>query len=235
MRERSNLKYHDEEWTPLRLQPDAWSTTRWDDVARLVRNERGRLLDVGCGSGQLVIALARQFDELIGIDISDARIGRACGVLRANYPELMRKVHFNTVVGDGSLPFADESFDVVVACVILEVVPDVFVAVDEMRRVCKPGGCLVVSVANVCYIKHAAGMLAGRIPVTWSPTRDIAQWRARGWDDGCLRFFSKSALSELLTHCGFVPEAWIGSGRLAKLRRWWLNLCGGITVRARRP
>ena len=230
----ANLRYRGEEWRPLVLRPDALSTTRHDDVARLIRSERGRLLDLGCGSGQLMIALADQFDDLVGVDVSDSRIGLAREVVRSRYPQLKDKVAFETVEGDGSLPFEDRSFDSIIACTILEVVPDVFRTMDELSRVCKTGGSVIVSVANICYLKHVVDLLRGRIPVTWSPTRDIAQWRERGWDDGCLRYFSKRTLADLLEHAGFVPEAWAGCGGFAKLRRWYLNFCGGITVRARR-
>ncbi len=62
----------------------------------------------------------------------------------------------------------------------------------------------------------------------------MAHWRTHGWDDGCLRYFSQQALGDLLRHVGFAPEAWSGSGALGKYRRWYLNLCGALTVRARR-
>jgi hypothetical protein len=122
----------------------------------------------------------------------------------------------------------------VVASAVLEAVPDVFFTLDEIVRVCRPGGALMLSVANACYMKHALGMLFGRFPVTWSPTRDMARWRTDGWEGGCLRYFCKGALTDLLQHTGFVPEQWSGSGSFARFRRWYLNFCGGLTVRARR-
>jgi len=74
----------------------------------------------------------------------------------------------------------------------------------------------------------------GRIPVTWSRTRDLADWRVNGWDGGCRRYFCKGILADLLRHSGFAPEQWSGSGRFARLRRWHPSLCGGLTVRARK-
>jgi ubiquinone/menaquinone biosynthesis C-methylase UbiE len=233
-REAANSKYRDETWSPLVVRPNALSTTRHDDIARLIRNERGCLLEIGSGAGQLLIALADQFDHLVGLDISDLRIALAEEVLAKRYPQYQSKICFQQHDVNQKLPFEDACFDVVIACVVIEVVPDVFGLFDELARVCKPGGCLLASVANVCYLKHVFAMLCGRIPVTWSPTRDMAQWRERGWDDGALRYFSKSALSDLLQHTGFKPEAWSGAGSLARLRRWYINSCGALTVRARR-
>jgi ubiquinone/menaquinone biosynthesis C-methylase UbiE len=232
-----NFKYRDEVWSPVTLRPDARSTTRNDDVARLLRDERGRLLDLGCGAGQMVIALAEAqpaLTELVGVDIADARVALANRVLTERYPHLTTRVRFACAPADRVLPFEDRSFDVVVATVVLEFVEDVFTAVDEMARVCRPGGCTVVTVANVCYVKHVASLLLGRVPRTSSPTREISYWRQHGWDGGCKRYFSKQTLSQLLQSAGFEPERWTGAGSLAKMRRWCANLCGSITVRARR-
>jgi len=229
-----NRLYAEEQWAPILLRPHAFSTTRYDDVARLLLPERGRVLEFGCGSGGLLIALAERFDEAVGVDLSDRRIALARRILAERYPQYSGKLRFQCIGGGEPLPFEDASFDVIIACVVLEAVPDVFATMDELARVCRPGGCLLATVANVCYIRHILGMLAGRIPVTWAPTRDIGEWRRCGWDGGCLRYFSKHALSQLLLHTGFDPEKWSGSGRWARLRRWCPALCGDLCVRARR-
>lgn len=234
MRQIVNRMYQGEVWMPLTLRPDAVSPTRHDAIARLIRNERGRVLEVGCGAGQMTMALADQFERLIGVDISEVRIDLANRVLRERSEQYQEKVNFQCVAPNAPLPFADNSVDVVIASVVLEVVPDVFFTMDEMARVCRPGGCVAIAVANVCYLKHLLGMLAGRIPITWTKTRDMARWRRDGWDGGALRYFSKSALGDLLRHTGFEPEVWSGCGTLARLRRWYLNSCSGLTVRARR-
>ena len=197
-------------------------------------DQRGRALDFGCGAGQFVIALADRFDAVVGVDISDVRIRLADSVLTQRYSQYRDRVTFLCIDPAAPLPLPDRSFDVVIASAVLEAVPDVFFTLDELARVCRPGGSLLVSVANVCYIKHVLEMLAGQIPVTWSATRDMGQWRAHGWDGGCLRYFSQRALRDLLRHTGFEPEQWSGSGSFAKLRRWHPNLCGALTVRARR-
>src|SRR5687768_4590372 len=74
-------KYGNEVWLPLRLRPSALSTNRYDDVARLLSGAGGRLLEVGCGSGRLTLALAPQFESAVGIDLSRVRIRLARDVL----------------------------------------------------------------------------------------------------------------------------------------------------------
>ena len=175
-----NDKYKDEVWRPLVIRPDACSTDRYDDVARLIDNAdlKGTLLEVGCGS--------------------------------------------------------DGSFDVIIAIAVLEHVVDLFRIVDEMSRLCRPGGHLVVTVPNICYIKNVLALLAGKVPLTGSPNRDIGYWRKNGWDGGHLHNFSKRQLTALLDEAGFDMVAVTGDGYLAKFRRWSTNLVGNLTVLARR-
>lgn len=227
-------KYADEVWKPLRLNPDGWSTSRYDDIARLLRSEKGRLLDVGCGAGQLVAALSPQFDEMHGVDISRNRILLAQRAVPEHLPDLAERCTFRVARADEPLPYDEAMFDVVIASAVLEHVVDLFQAVDELARVCRPGGCVVVTVPNICYLKHVAGQLGGKVPLTGSPTRSIEYWREHGWDGGHFHYFSKEALGNLLLNAGFVPEAWTGDGKLARLRRWYQNFVGNLTVRARR-
>jgi SAM-dependent methyltransferase len=55
------------------------------------------------------------------------------------------------VVGKGQeLPFRDETFDLVIATGVFEYFPEPRVAAEQIRRVLKPGGCLIMSVAAIC-------------------------------------------------------------------------------------
>lgn len=231
-----DFKYSQEQWRPLALCPHALSTNRYDDIARLLRHEAagGKCLDVGCGSGRLLLALADHFDEATGIDLSRGRIARAEQALNDHYPELIGKVRFLHGDGEETLPFSDGEFDVVIMCAILEHVVDVFGLMDEAARVCRRGGCLLMTVPNICYLRHVKDLLIGRLPMTGAPNRDVQAWRHHGWDGAHLHYFSKASLADLLRHVGFEPEKWTGDGRYAKWRRWCTNLVGSLTVRARR-
>ncbi len=95
-----------------------------------------RILEVGVGTG-LSLPLYPQSARVVGIDISrdmlnQARLRLARGGL-ANVAELM-------VMDAENMAFEDDSFDKVVAMYVASVVPDPKRLVDEMRRVCKPGG-----------------------------------------------------------------------------------------------
>lgn len=95
-----------------------------------------RILEVGVGTG-LSLPLYPQDVRVVGIDISShmleqARVRLARDGLE-NAVELM-------VMDAERMGFKDDSFDKVVAMYVASVVPDPERLVDEMRRVCKPGG-----------------------------------------------------------------------------------------------
>jgi ubiquinone/menaquinone biosynthesis C-methylase UbiE len=71
-----------------------------------------RLLDVGCGSGQLLLEVARRYPEarLAGVDLSPNMLGLARGKFKADEADLR-------LASADQLPFADGSFDMVVSTV----------------------------------------------------------------------------------------------------------------------
>ena len=104
-----------------------------------------RVLDVGCGPGNLLVALSADTPEfLVGVDVDAifltagrSRIGTLIeppsaqpALLRASLP---------------ILPFADASFDLVTCFLVMPHVPDDTTALTELARVLKPGGTLAIS------------------------------------------------------------------------------------------
>jgi SAM-dependent methyltransferase len=101
----------------------------------------GRWLDVGCGTGALTQTIAARTEPVAvtGLDPSDRFIAFA----RRQIPD--RRVSFQTADAQ-ALPFADMTFDAVVAGLVLNFVPDPARAVAEMKRVLRPGGTVAAYV-----------------------------------------------------------------------------------------
>ncbi|MFI9550234.1 class I SAM-dependent methyltransferase [Nonomuraea endophytica] len=100
-----------------------------------------RILDAGCGSGPLSLALRDRGAIVTGIDVS-------AGML-----ELARRrlgVHADLRVADldSPRPFPDGAFDDVIASLVLHYLEDWGPTLAELRRVLRPGGRLFVSVEH---------------------------------------------------------------------------------------
>lgn len=97
-----------------------------------------RVLDFGCGAGQLVDAARAAGLDMVGADVfyggSEARAeAQRAGRLGATVHEIC----------EGRLPFADGHFGLVVNNQVLEHVEDLDAALDEVARVLAPGGVLL--------------------------------------------------------------------------------------------
>ena len=117
---------------------------------QLVREKIGlvsglRVLEVACGRGGFVTELAGAAARVTGCDFSFF----ALCVARRKIAEASSDSPVALVHGDvRQLPFADDSFDVIVSCETIEHVPDVRMAILEMHRVTRPGGKLFLTTPN---------------------------------------------------------------------------------------
>ncbi len=98
-----------------------------------------RLLDFGCGAGDLAICAAHVGFSVLGFDISPENIAQAKA--RAEQAGVALRTTF-TVATAEDLPVSDDSFDVVAGVDILHHV-DILNAMDTCLRVLKPGGVML--------------------------------------------------------------------------------------------
>ena len=98
------------------------------------------VLDVACGTGIVACEYAKLVNHVTGIDLTPAMIEQA--------KILQREKKLNNIdwrTGDVSiLPFNDNSFSIIVTRYSFHHMNDPKVVLDEMKRVCKPGGKILV-------------------------------------------------------------------------------------------
>ncbi len=100
-----------------------------------------KILDAGCGTGIFTLDFLARGARVVGLDISHQMLEYAVKET-ARYP-------FFRVRGDMLyLPFKDNSFDKSVSVTALEFIADAKSAVDELFRVTRPGGYVVVATLN---------------------------------------------------------------------------------------
>lgn len=98
-----------------------------------------RLLDVGCGAGQLTLPAARRGIEVTGIDLAQNLVDQA------NERAQAEGLDVRIEQGDAeALPYEDESFDVVMSLIGSMFAPRPERVAAEMVRVCRPGGRLIM-------------------------------------------------------------------------------------------
>ena len=112
---------------------------------RLVAIERmgigpgDRLLEVGVGTG-INARLYPRNCLVTGIDLSSQMLEKARARVQRQGLRNIRLLEMDAA----HLTFADDSFDIVYAPYVISVVPDPVQVVREMRRVCRPGGKIIV-------------------------------------------------------------------------------------------
>ena len=157
------------------------------EKASKVLSGGSRLLDIGCGSGELLLSVQKRYNEVYGIDIAEAALNSA------------RKSGINVQAVDlnrEDLPFADQYFDTLTILSTLQYFQDLYFVLGECHRVLSASGVLLLSVPNM-----RSFWRVGRLLIKGSfPRVSLDQ---EGYDGGTLHYFAYANLKDLLQETGF--------------------------------
>ena len=99
---------------------------------------KGKLvLEAGCGAGRFTEVLLQKGARLVSADLSDA-----VEVNQENFPQDENHLVIQADIND--MPFADETFDVVVCLGVIQHTPDSERTIDDLYKLVKKGGTLVI-------------------------------------------------------------------------------------------
>jgi SAM-dependent methyltransferase len=150
---------------PARYAPQARLAGRLTQLARAVGRHAGtgaRVLDLGCGTGELARHLAAAGLRVSGCDISGRMLGRAAASDPARAVDWVK-----LDPGWRTLPFGPGSFDAVVAASVLEYTDSPGRVIRECGRMLRPGGALLFTVPDpahpVRWLESVASAVA-RVP-----------------------------------------------------------------------
>ncbi|WP_327587816.1 methyltransferase domain-containing protein [Nonomuraea sp. NBC_00507] len=180
-------------------------------MLELAGNVTGRrILDAGCGSGPLFAELRDRGAIVTGIDAS-------AGMLEMARQRLGTDADLRVADLADPLPFPDDTFDDVIASLVLHYLEDWGPTLAELRRVLRPGGRLLVSVEHPFSITLWQHM-AGKKPKYFETRIRIDEW-TMGGQTAQMSFWDRPlhAMTEAFTAAGFrisviseppfVPEA----------------------------
>ena len=113
-----------------------------DLILEMLRPEKGeRILDAGCGTGVFTLDVLAAGALVVGLELSLPMLLRGA--------KKMKEHPFHPVRGDiTKLPFAENEFDKAVSVTAIEFIEDGKTAINELFRVTKPGGFVVVATLN---------------------------------------------------------------------------------------
>ena len=218
--------------TPMSIQQR--KQLKWITGQRYERNSV--VVDIGTGTAGGFSEMFSRFQHslLVGVDISEKSLGIA----------LSRGVNGVCADLDGSnLPIRSESVDVVVMDEIIEHVSDTDGLIQEVNRMLKPGGMLLVSTPNIAAWFNRIALLFGIQPA-FSEVSYRKIYGRPGTDVvGHLRLFTLQALVEFLKDNGFEIKSVKGTvfpvlPRFVKLIDLTMalkpSLAGGLVVCARK-
>jgi dolichol-phosphate mannosyltransferase len=156
-----------------------WQRRRFTHVTQLIANQ-GEVLDVGCGSSRIISALP---ENSVAVDVLIRKLRYA----RRFSKMLVQASGFN-------LPFADQSFPCVLCSQVIEHVPKQSPILDELCRVLKPGGRLVLGTPDYANWE-------------WVWTEKLYGFFAPGaYADEHIAHYTRRELVELFEHRGFRLE-----------------------------
>jgi len=162
----------------------------------------GRVLDVGCGAGPGLRYFAARGAQAFGVDlvyyplVETRRLAPAAGLAQSNVAR--------------NLPFADQSFDLLLLSELIEHIDDERPLLAECFRVLRRGGALVVTTPNLWDIRRALAPVTGRV---WTGDTDPTH----------CNMFTPARLAAALQAAGFgrinwrtgiKPMHWLSSRRL---------------------
>ncbi len=174
-----------------------------------------RVLDMGCGGGRHAFALYRRGADVVALDMSEQDLHEVEVMFRALEleGEIPAGASATAVRGTAyGLPFADASFDRVIAAEIMEHLPEDTAAMAELYRVLKPGGLIAVTVPRW-----------GPEKLCWALSDDYHEV-----EGGHIRIYKGSQLRHRLEATGLV---FTGAHHAHALHApyWWLKCAVGVT------
>ncbi len=178
-----------------------------------------RALDIGAGSGEVMLAVRRRFDSLVGLELSSPRAEQLRSLFQNDPAVDIIHDEFPTL----SSRLADAEFDVVIMCAVIEHLIDPIAALREVRRILAPNGRAIIDTPNIAKWTRRVKLGLGRFPSTASIDEGLLMYDRRTpttqYDEGHLHYFTLRSLTRVcIERAGFRRVVPFGYGK-----HFWLS------------
>jgi SAM-dependent methyltransferase len=179
---------------------------RYSPVMKYLKeNPHLKVVELGFGSPVMASAIAQYCSSLNIIDVADRRSGL----------DLPANISFTRADLNDDFPLADNTFDVVIAMMVVEHLFDPFHSFHEIWRIARPGGRIFINVPNIGSYRCRLQLLRGKLPVTSS----VDWFEKREWDGNHLHYFTVSEVERLAKLSGMKLEETNPVGNALALKR----------------
>ena len=160
--------YSDDRLLPVIYRDRQKTALGW--IWELDLRPNARVLEVGCGAGLITVALARNGYSVDALDPASSMLQMTRDHAADQGVQDRIRMHTADV---HALPFQAQTFDLVVAIGVIPWLHSEQVALQEMQRVLKPGGCLLVTADNNARLNGIVDPLSSplSLPVRWVAKR----------------------------------------------------------------
>jgi len=202
---------------------NGWPRDRYQALVFLAR-PGGRLLEIGCGRGEVLLTLSPYFDEVVGTELSAVRAERT----RQDLGHLSNCQIVNEPLERLAVT-TKPPFDCIIWGDVLEHVVDVIAAMRILAELSRPGTQLVTVTPNIAFLPLRLRLLFGQAPVTTSSCPNYGFYanlqQTILFDGGHLHYFSFRQVEMLYRLAGFRPQQRLGfAARFSRWRRLWPTL-----------
>jgi len=189
------------------------------------------LLEVGCGSGNVLLTLKDKYKNCVGIELSE---------VRANELRKLFSIYDNIsiLVGnieDKNFNFKKESFDTILMNAVIEHLITPIQTLKYLAGLLKPGGKIVITTPNIAKWTRRIKLLFGYFPSTASLNEGLVMYDKKTktdlYDEGHLHYFTYRSLKNILIkRVGLSKVIYYGFGRPYMLTHFFPKLFSDCLV-----
>lgn len=159
------------------------------------KEEKGKVLDIGCGNGDYSFRLKNLGFEVVALDIDEERF---------KYKDEIEFCKCDITKG---LPFSDNYFDYIIFLEVIEHLRNPYFVVGEISRILKPKGILILSTPNILNLKSRLRFLfEGSWEYFREPPLDQLKTQRKKFFNIHTFSYRIHELEFLLYNCGFLIE-----------------------------